>query len=256
MSDSIPAPGGGATLGCSHVLLRVHDLPRAVADFRAAGFEVAYATAPEDKALHAHVWFPEGPVIELLSTPRGARWLRLPVSLRFGRGAGGRMVRWARQEEGFCDLALLVDQAALIARLRELAAQGVPFGRIVRWNRRRPDGATTRFSFAYPRAGRLPFLVTPYDPPQHPAHVRHPNGARALTTVVLGVSAADLPAVRRLVGDAPGIRLEEAPTTGVRALHLAGLTAPPQPELLHGAVLRPAGAEVPHTPHHEGPSTS
>ncbi|CAL9648532.1 hypothetical protein SUDANB145_06531 [Streptomyces sp. enrichment culture] len=237
---------------CSHVLLRVHDLRRAVADFRTAGFEVAYATAPERKALHAHVWFPSGPVIELLATPPGARWMRLPVDLRFGRGAGERMVRWARQDEGFCDLALLVEDA----RLEGLARQ-VPCGRVVRWTRKRPDGAETRFAFSYPRSGRLPFLVTPYDPPQHPAAVHHPNGATALTEVVLGVRPADLPAVRRLAGDAPGLRLEEAPVTAVRAVHLAGLTAPPDPALLHGAVLLPADtAPVPPTTHGKGSSTS
>ncbi|GAA2068999.1 hypothetical protein GCM10009801_17970 [Streptomyces albiaxialis] len=227
---------------CSHVLLRVHDLRRAVGDFRAAGFEVAYASDDEDKALHAHVWFREGPVIELLTTPRGARFLTLPLNLAFGRGAGARMVRWARQDEGFCDVAVLAEDAEFAARLAALGAAGVPCGRAVSWKRRRPDGATTRFRFAYPRDGRLPFLVTPYDPPQHPPGVRHANGAHALTTVVMGVSTADLPAFRALVGDDPGFRVEEAATTGVRAIELAGLREPPDPALLHGAELRPAPA--------------
>ncbi|GAA2485647.1 hypothetical protein GCM10023100_06150 [Actinocorallia cavernae] len=242
---------------CSHVLLRVHDLTRAVGAFRAAGFEVAYATAPEHKALHAHVWFPDGPVIELLSTPPGARWMRLPVDLRFGRGAGERMVRWARQEEGFCDLALLAADAELATVTAELAGDGVPCGRAVSWTRRRPDGDKTRFAFSYPRSGRLPFLVTPYDPPQHPADVRHPNGATAITRIVLGVRPADLPAVRRLAGDAADLRLEEAPVTGVRAVHLAGLTDPLDPALLHGAVLLPADTTpVPPTTHGKGSATS
>ncbi|MFD5653373.1 VOC family protein [Streptomyces sp. NPDC127039] len=242
---------------CSHVLLRVRDLPRAVGDFRTAGFEVAYATAPERKALHAHVWFPEGPVIELLSTPPGARWMRLPVDLRFGRGAGGRMVRWAGQDEGFCDLALLVEDAELASVTGELARDGVPCARTVRWTRRRPDGAETRFAFSYPRAGRLPFLVTPYDPPQHPAGVRHANGARAVTEIVLGVRPGDLPAVRRLADDVRDLRLEEAPVTAVRAVRLAGLTEPLDPSLLHGAVLLPADATpVPPTTHGKGSSTS
>ncbi|MDI6412616.1 VOC family protein [Streptomyces albus] len=241
----------------SHVLVRVHDLHRAVQDFRAAGFDVAYATAPERKALHAHVWFPQGPVIELLTTPPGARWMRLPVDLRFGRGAGDRMVRWARQDEGFCDLALLVEHAELAGVTRRLADDGVPCGRAVHWTRRRPDGGETRFAFSYPRAGRLPFLVTPYDPPQHPSGVRHPNGARALTRIVLGVHPDDLRAVRHLAGDAPDLLLEEAPVTAVRAVHLAGLTRPPDPALLHGAVLRPADdLPAPPTTHGKGTSTS
>ncbi|TXC99827.1 VOC family protein [Streptomyces sp. ISID311] len=252
-----PASRPSVSRRCSHVLIRVHDLPGAVDSFRAAGFQVAYATAPEHKALHAHVWFPEGPVMELLTTPPGARWMRLPVDLRFGRGAGERMVRWARQDEGFCDLALLVEHSELAAATGELAEDGVPCGRAVPWTRRRPDGGTARFAFSYPRGGRLPFLVTPYDPPQHPAGVRHPNGAQAITRVVLGVRPADLPAVRRLADDAPELLLEEAPVTGVRAVHLAGLTDPLDPALLHGAVLLPADATpVPPTTHSKGSSTS
>ncbi|WP_431981409.1 VOC family protein [Streptomyces qinglanensis] len=251
------SPRRAAPRHVSHVLVRVHDLPRAVDDFRAAGFEAAYATAPEHKALHAHIWFPAGPVIELLATPPGARWLRLPVDLRFGRGAGARMVRWARQEEGFCDVALLVEHAGLASATAGLAQDGIPCARAVRWSRRRPDGEETRFAFSYPRAGRLPFLVTPYDPPQHPAEAHHPNGARAMTEVVLGVRPDDLPAIRRLTGGVSGLRLQEAETTAVRAVHLAGLTEPPDPALLHGAVLLPADATpVPPTTHGKGSTTS
>ncbi|MEU6479091.1 VOC family protein [Streptomyces sp. NPDC047017] len=252
-----PAPRRSVAQRCGHVLVRVHDLPRAVDSFRAAGFQVAYATAPEHRALHAHVWFREGPVIELLTTPPGARFMRLPVDLRFGRGAGGRMVRWARQEEGFCDLALLVEHAELAAVTAQLTGEGVPCGRAVRWTRRRPDGAETRFAFAYPRSGRLPFLVTPYEPRQHPAGTSHPNGARAITRIVLGVRPDDLPAVTRLAGDAPDLRLEEAPVTAVRAVHIAGLADPLEPALLHGAVLLPADTTpVPPTTHGKGSSTS
>ncbi|MCA1225460.1 VOC family protein [Saccharopolyspora sp. 6M] len=227
---------------CSHVLLRVDDLAAAVADFRAAGFQVDFATA-EERALHAHVWFPDGPIVELLTTPRGARWLRLPLELFFGRGAGKRMVRWARQAEGFCDVAVLTPRDGFAGRLAALARAGVPSGRAVRWKRRRPDGARTEFSFAYPRNDRLPFLVTPYDPPQHPPAVAHPNGATALRTVEVGVRARDLPAFRALVGDAPGFRVREAPVTGVLAIEIAGLDHDVDPALTHGAVLRAAPAD-------------
>lgn len=257
-----PAATAPAT-GCSHVLLRVHDLRRAVEDFRAAGFEVAYASRPEEKALHAHVWFPRGPIVELLATPRGARWMAPALDLAFGRGAGARMVRWARQDEGFCDVAVLSPTDGFRARLRALAEEGVPCGRAVSWKRTRADGAETRFSFAYPRDGRLPFLVTPYDPPQHPPRVRHANGARELTAVVMGVRPADRAAFERIAGDDPVFRVEEADVTAVRAVELAGLSEVPDPGLLHGAVLRPAPADrpppaddpppdVPHTTHRKG----
>lgn len=224
---------------CSHVLVHVEDLGRAVRDYRDLGFEVSYASA-EHKALHAHVWFADGPVIELLTTPRGARLMRWPLEVAFGRGAGRRMVRWSRQPEGFCDVAVLVPDEELDQNRARLRAVGVPTGRAVRWTRTRPDGELTRFRFSYPRADRLPFLVTPYDPSQHPSAVSHANGATALCTVVFGVREADLPAVRAVVGDDPLFRLEPAAVTGVRAIELAGLRAALDPARAHGAVIRPA----------------
>ncbi|WP_033290190.1 VOC family protein [Amycolatopsis jejuensis] len=224
---------------CSHVLVRVTDLPSAVADFRSAGFDVHFATR-EDTALHAHVWFPDGPIIELLTTPRAARVLRVGLDLAFGRGAGRRMVGWAARGEGFCDVAVLVDDRRLDALRADLAAAGVATGRAVRWTRTRPDGRRTRFRFSYPRIARLPFLVTPYDPPQHPPAVAHRNGATGVRTVVLGVQPSDEAAVTRLLGGAEGFRLEPAEHTGVLAVEFEGLRARPDPALTHGAVLVPA----------------
>ncbi|MBB0244930.1 VOC family protein, partial [Streptomyces alkaliphilus] len=141
---------------CSHVLIRVDDLRRAVRDYRELGFEVRYATA-EHKAQHAHIWFPEGPIIELLTTPAGARWFKWPMTLIGGRGSGERMVRWSREPEGFVDVALVTGGPDLRADLAELRGVGVPFGRAVPWRRTPPGGEPTRFRFAYPRQDRLPF---------------------------------------------------------------------------------------------------
>jgi hypothetical protein len=67
-------------------LLWVRDLHQAVANFRAAGFEVTYATA-ETRAQHAHIWFSQGPIIELLTTPRHAWLFKWPIDCLAGRGA-------------------------------------------------------------------------------------------------------------------------------------------------------------------------
>ncbi|MGO1051537.1 VOC family protein [Crossiella sp. CA198] len=224
---------------CSHVLIKVDDLRRAVAAYRSVGFDVHYATA-EDKALHAHVWFREGPVLELLTAPKGAKFLRWPLEVAFGRGAGRRMVRWAVQPEGFCDAAVLVNDDQLTDTRNALRANGSGCGRVVNWTRTKPDGQQTRFRFAYPRADRAPFLVTPYDPPQHPPSVTHANGATALTKVVLGVRPADLPVLRLLVGDGGDFEFREAEQTGVLAVELAGLRTELDPALTRGALIRPA----------------
>lgn len=218
---------------CSHVLLWVRDLHQAVENFRAAGFQVTYAT-PRARAQHAHIWFNQGPIIELLTTPRHAWLFKWPIDCLAGRGAGRRMLRWAARGEGFCDLALLCDDQSLPSRLKNLAAQAVAMGRTVSWRRTCEDGSQTRFRFVYPRHDRLPFLVTPYQPSQHPAHMIHPNGATALASIHLGVHPDDQTAVDLLAGDDPLLRMSPAERTGVLAVEVNGLT---QTLNLHGARL-------------------
>lgn len=199
----------------SHVLVKVTDLDQAVTDFRELGFVVHYASKR-----HAHIWFSDGPIIELLTTPPKAEWLEWPINLFWGKGSGTRMARWARAGDGFCDVAVLTD---------EPAGAGVPIGKIIGWKR---DDVT--FRFAYPRNPRLPFLVTPYDPPQHPAEIAHPNGATALTRAVLEVAPDDLAEFERVVGDDPTFKYSAGPTTRITAIELAGLTGDLDPALLHG----------------------
>ncbi|AGP40734.1 hypothetical protein SCE1572_43375 [Sorangium cellulosum So0157-2] len=207
-------------------------------DYRELGFKVDYATA-ERKAQHAHIWFTEGPIIELLTTPRSAKWFKWPIELMAGRGSGRRMIRWS-ENEGFCDVAVVTDTHALDRELTALRNAGVPVGRAVGWRRTKPDGQQIRFKFAYPANDRLPFIVSPYDPPQHPRENRHPNGARRLSRVKMGVRAEDRDAVRRIVADDPTFVLEPAEVTGVRAIEITGLSAELDPTLLHGAVVLPA----------------
>ncbi|MFI9324527.1 VOC family protein [Kitasatospora aureofaciens] len=223
---------------CSHVLLWVGDLHQAVRDYRRLGFTVDYATA-EDKARHAHIWFTEGPVIELLTTPSTAKYFKWPIDLIAGRGSGARMIRWPRGGEGFCDVAVVTETPDLAAELAALRAAGVPTGRAVRWRRTKPDGQQTTFRLAYPRNDRLPFIVTPYDPPQHPARAEHANGASGLHRVRMGVRAEDAEAFRLIVGDDPTFVVEPASTTGVLGIELDGLRDELDQHLLHGAVLGP-----------------
>ncbi|KAF1007476.1 MAG: hypothetical protein GAK28_01818 [Luteibacter sp.] len=227
------------THACSHVLLWVADIHQAVGDFRRLGFRVDYATDPA-RAKHAHIWFTQGPVIELLTTPANAHWFKWPIELMAGRGASARMLRWPAGGEGFCDVALQVHTQDLGLTVDTLRQDGIPMGRAVRWVRTRPDGQRIRFEFAYPRNDRLPFLVSPYDPPQHPAHVDHANGATALRRVHMSVRDTDLAALHRLIGDNPDFVLTPGSVTAVRAIELDGLRLPCESTLSHGADIRPA----------------
>ncbi|UMP06853.1 VOC family protein [Amycolatopsis sp. EV170708-02-1] len=212
---------------CSHILLKVDDLHEAVGDFRELGFTVDYASE-ERKARHAHIWFRSGPILELVTTPPGASLMTLPLNLMFGRGAGRRMTRWARAAEGFCD-------AAVLAGRHELRR----VGRVVDWKRTKRDGSTAKFAFTYPRHDRIPFLVTPYDPPQHPPDVVHVNGARGVSRVVVDVAPADRAEFDRIAGDDGDFELRDAEVTAIRAVGLAGVARALDPDLSHGAVFLP-----------------
>jgi hypothetical protein len=227
---------------CSHVLLWVRDIHRAVGDYRQLGFTVNYATNP-DKAQHAHIWFSSGPVIELLTTPKSARFFKWPIEWVAGRGSGRRMLRWPAGGEGFCDVAVATDTPELAPELVELRRAGVPVGRAIPWARTTPAGQRIRFSFAYPENDRLPFIVTPYEPPQHPRDAAHRNGARRLSRVTMGVRREDGEPLRQLIGDDPTFLLQSADVTGVLGIELLGLQAELDPSLLHGALVRPTSGE-------------
>ncbi len=225
---------------CSHVLIRVADLHQAVRDYREAGFTVDYATNPA-KAQHAHIWFAHGPIIELLTTPRQARRFKWMIDLIAGFGAGRRMIGWAEQGEGFCDLALTTGTADIRPTRQWLAEAGISCGRAVRWVRTKPDGSRIRFQFAYPHRPDLPFIVGSYDPPQNPARTDHPNGATGIRQIILGAPAADQGLIRKMAGDDPTVRLETSPRYGVQSIALSGLNWVLPAHLLHGAVLTAAG---------------
>ncbi|CAI9121914.1 VOC family protein [Brytella acorum] len=227
------------TYACSHVLLWVADIHQAVADFRQLGFHVDYATDSAN-AKHAHIWFTQGAVIELLTTPPNAHRFKWLIDLMAGRGAGVRMLRWPTGGEGFCDVALQVDTMDLKPTVRALRRDGLAMGRAVRWVRKRPDKQRIRFQFAYPRNDRLPFLVSCYDPPQHPAHIEHLNGATRLRRVYLDVCDADRTALNRLIGRNEDFVLTPGPVTALRAIELDGLRLPLPLALSHGAAIRPA----------------
>jgi hypothetical protein len=225
---------------CSHVLIRVLDLHQAVRDYREAGFTVDYATDPA-KAQHAHIWFAQGPIIELLTTPRHARCFKWMIDLIAGFGAGRRMIGWAEQGEGFCDLALTTGTADIGPERRRLAQIGIACGRAVRWVRTKPDGNRIRFQFAYPRRPDLPFIVGTYDPPQNPARTDHPNGASGINQIILGAPAADHGLIRQMAGENSALLLEIAPHYGVQSIIVSGLRGELPAHLLHGAVLTGAG---------------
>ncbi|WP_234384915.1 VOC family protein [Streptomyces sp. MMG1121] len=226
-------------LRCSHVLCKVDDVRSVVRDYEELGFTVEYGSAPE-RAHNALLWFEEGPFIEFFQLPPAFRLVKWPMAAVNGRAAGDRLARWARPGEGWRDLALETDDVELVRVHAALSAGGVRVSRVMKGRRTRPDGDLVRYQFLATHPVRLPFVVSAYDPPQRPASVHHPNGARRISRVRVGVAERDRAAFDTLAAhvepDGP-LAVEIAPDTGVVAVELEGLTGPLDPARLHGAVL-------------------
>ncbi|MBN9743404.1 hypothetical protein DMP23_20260 [Amycolatopsis sp. A1MSW2902] len=223
---------------CSHLMVRVVDLSAAVEDFRADGFRVQ-RPGGEAASRNALVWFDDGPTIELFVPPKGSGLLGLVIDLRYGRGAGRRLVRWSRTM-GICDIVLATEGEDLQSRIADLFAGGVSFAAPVAFSRRGSDGNLVRFRCGYPRNDRLPFLMTPYDPPQARGETDHPNGARAVRVVDVEVAPADRAAFDLLTGADWRIRLRPGAITAVRSLEIEGLAVGPGSRAARHLGLAPA----------------
>lgn len=226
-------------LRTSHLVYKVDDVRSAVEDLRSLGFTVEYGSDPA-RAHNALLWFAEGPFIEFFQLHRAFGLLRWPLSAAFGRGAGERLLRWARPGEGWRDLALETDEPTLSDTRTTLRDAGVPVSRVIKGRRTRPDGQLVRYQFLTPRPARLPFVVSAYDPPQRPAQVVHPNGVRRIANVRMGVADVDRRSFEALIGPDRWLTVEPAPQTGLLGVELAGLTTDLDPARLHGAAFTAA----------------
>ncbi|MEU6665608.1 VOC family protein [Streptomyces sp. NPDC046727] len=226
-------------LRCSHVLCKVDDVRSVVRDYESLGFTVEYGSAPE-RAHNALLWFEEGPFIEFFQLPPVFRLAKWPMAAVHGRAAGHLLAHWSRPGQGWRDLALETDDTSLDRVHSVLRGSGVGVSRVMKGGRTRPDGNRVRYQFLATRPARLPFVVSAYDPPQRPAAVHHPNGARRIARVRMGVSEHDRAAYDTLAAhleqDGP-LTVQTSPATGVLSVELDGVTGRLDPALLHGAVL-------------------
>jgi Glyoxalase-like domain len=226
-------------LRCSHIVCKVDDIRTAVSDFETLGFQVEWGSSPE-RAHNALIWFEQGPFLEFFELPRWTALLRWPFSFVYGRAAGDRLVRWASAKEGWCDLALEIDDTELAATHSTLREAGLKISKVIKGRRTRPDGRLVHYQFLTTRPANLPFVVSAYDPPQRPARIAHPNGARAIARVRIGVSEMDRAYFDLLVGHDKWITPVTSAQTGVLAVELEGLNHILNLAQLHGAVLNPA----------------
>ena len=200
-------------LPLDHIVIAVHDLESAVADYRALGFQVAIGGRHPGRTSHnALVVFADGAYLEIIAWTAPApeeRWYR---TLR-------------DHGEGLVDFALLpqsTSQALAEARGRGLDTLVGP----VDGGRVRPDGAQLLWQTARHATPDLPFLcgdVTPRALRVPEGSVReHPNGALGVASLTVAVHDLDasLDRYRALLG--PDLPLERLDDPG-RAAGIAGL---------------------------------
>ena len=161
----------------SHVLVRVQDLARSVAEYEAAGFTVQWGSDPE-AAHNALIHFREGPFIELFDpVPADADpdEFRARMPPRVGAWVDAR---------GLCDHAL-EGYRSMEAILDGLAARGIETTPAFEAERTGADGVTLRWSLMLPPRLDLPFVMSPYEPaPAIPAgDRRHANGLLRLASL-------------------------------------------------------------------------
>lgn len=180
------------SLTLDHVVIRVDDLERVIADYTALGFTVQRGGTHADGVTHnALIGFADGSYLELIAFLRPAperRWWQL------GEQHG----------EGYVDFALLPhDVSAVVssARARGLEYEGpLPGGRL------RPDGEELVWELGRPATHDLPFLcgdVTPRHLRVREGEVRqHANGVWGISAVTVAVRDIDasLARYRALLG--------------------------------------------------------
>ncbi|MDW3648536.1 MAG: VOC family protein [Bacteroidia bacterium] len=169
-----------------HIVLGVKNLSEAVAEFEAQGFTLSEGGQHQGGFSHnALIHFEDGSFLELFAFRSSLKVALLRLADRLGllekmkaREKMGHMPRFMKclhGEEGIMDFAMLVHD---IDKYKDRVSYedigpAIPFSRI------RPDGSEISWKLAFPTELKLPFLMSPYQPPQEvPEDKRkHSNGA-------------------------------------------------------------------------------
>ena len=161
-------------IGLDHIPVAVGDLEAASATYRALGFSLKPGRPHANGIRNAHVKFPDGAGIELLTVPEAVDPLSTKYTDMIRAGDGPAFLSFHAR-----------DTTALHAALR---AGGYPF---------RDAGGLT--DLQSPELGFLFWIQDNRSPTDRPEHFAHPNGATALGAVWIATDDGDALA-RLLVG--------------------------------------------------------
>jgi catechol 2,3-dioxygenase-like lactoylglutathione lyase family enzyme len=165
------------TLPIDHLVILVHELEQAIADYTELGFTVQRGGIHADGATHnALVGFADGSYLELIAFRKPApqhRWHRFAQS----------------GLQGFIDFALSPESVG--ANISEALQRGLAYQGPLDGGRVRPDGEVLKWQTGTPPAAGLPFLcgdITPRSLRVPEGEVRsHANGVLGIASVCLAV---------------------------------------------------------------------
>lgn len=182
-----------------HLIIAVHDLTTATANYQALGFTVLPGGVHANGATHnALVVFADGSYLELLALT-GSSPQNDAADYRFLLQSG----------EGFVGYALQSDHLAVdVARMQ---ARGVNINLAPEGGRQRPDGTTLRWRTAVCDDGSMsPFFIQDVTPrslrvPDTPDATTHANGVRGICDVIFYVAdlAAAIERYSAITGEMP-----------------------------------------------------
>jgi catechol 2,3-dioxygenase-like lactoylglutathione lyase family enzyme len=177
------------TLRLDHVVILVHDLEAAQAQYRDAGFTLVYGGQHTGGHTHnALIVFQDGSYLELLA-PTNSTMLQNEDYKR-----PGSFLSWFAAGAGFGGFALhSSDLLAEVTRIRQHNIQ-ISLGE---GGRKRADGQALHWRSGFLDSGLLlPFYIEDVTPrtlrvSDDPMHTTHPNGARGMHTVIISSSQFD-----------------------------------------------------------------
>lgn len=225
---------------CTQIICKVENIKKAVSNYIALGFSVEWGAAPK-KAHNAFIWFEDGPNIELFQVPKYINYLSLPIRFLFGKQVKNRFSHWYHSPEGLCCITIGPSDRESRLNLKNifpiLCDAGLNPSRIIKGSRIRPDGQKVKYSFIVPLSEALPLVASWYDPPQHPDNINHPNGAKCVKSINVGVSKDDWDHYQFLTDKEKRICIEPALKTSVLNIGISGLKKNLDTNILHGAVI-------------------
>ena len=178
-----------------HVIYKVKDLSRAVADFETRGFAVEYGTVK--RPYNALIYFSSGPYLELLARTGMPPLLGRLLALGPRRGAARRFLSWDRDPEGVCGLCLEGDVSELEEGRTLLSGKGLR----LKPKRVDPHGRELCYEVFFPDDVDLPFLMSHFSTDPGLRDFTHPNGIGSIAHVTYPMPGRKWNTVLRLSDD-------------------------------------------------------